>query len=98
MATRIRIAAALLLVAAAAAIAAWALRPSPTHAATARIDCGVERWTVKTLGDRPTLIPSRPTTIKYLSTRPAPSPLPWTRLPFERHVYRVTAAVTLVRR
>ena len=30
-------------------------------------------------------------------TRPAPAALPTTRLPFERHVYRVTAAVTLDR-
>jgi hypothetical protein len=36
-------------------------------------------------------------TIRYLVTRPAPDELPVTRLPFERHVFRVTAAVTLVR-
>src|SRR4051794_23488487 len=97
MGTRFRVAAALFLVAGAATIAAWASRPAPTHAATARIDCGVERWTVKTLGDRPTLSPAQATTIKFLTTRRAPSSLPWTRLPFERHIYRVRAAVTLVR-
>lgn len=60
--------------------------------------CGVERWTVKTLQDRPRLLPARVTTIQFLVTRPAPPTLPATRLPFERHVFIVTAAVTLVRR
>jgi hypothetical protein len=59
--------------------------------------CGVERWTVKTLQDRPTLLPARATTVRFLVSRPAPHPLPTTRLPFERHVYIVIAAVTLVR-
>jgi hypothetical protein len=59
--------------------------------------CGVERWTVKTLQDRPRLLGARKTTIHYLVTRPAPHPLPTTRLPFERHIYTVIAAVTLVR-
>lgn len=59
--------------------------------------CGVERWTVKTLQDRPTLLPAKATTVRFLVSRPAPHPLPTTRLPFERHVYIVTAAVTLVR-
>jgi hypothetical protein len=39
----------------------------------------------------------RTTTLRFLVTRPAPHTLPYTRLAFERHVYRVTAAVTLVR-
>jgi hypothetical protein len=59
--------------------------------------CGVERWTVKTLQDRPILLAPRVTTVHYLVTRPAPATLPYTRLPFERHVYTVIAAVTLVR-
>lgn len=59
--------------------------------------CGVERWTVKTLQDRPRLLRARKTTIHFLVTRPAPHPLPTTRLPFERHIYTVVAAVTLVR-
>jgi hypothetical protein len=57
----------------------------------------VERWTIKTLGDRPILLPSRPTSIRFLTSRRAPFALPSRRLPFERHIYRVTAAVTLVR-
>jgi hypothetical protein len=59
--------------------------------------CGTERWTVKTLQDRPRLLRVRATTLQFLVTRPAPHPLPDTRLSFERHIYRVTAAVTLVR-
>jgi hypothetical protein len=65
--------------------------------ATSPTACGVERWTVKTLQDRPRLLPVRDTTISFLTSRPAPSSLPDTRLPFERHIYRVRAAVTLVR-
>jgi hypothetical protein len=59
--------------------------------------CGVERWTVKTLQDRPHLLPARRTTIHYLITRHAPSSLPYRRLPFERHIFTVVAAVVLVR-
>jgi hypothetical protein len=80
---------ALALSASTAADAAVALR--------ARELCGVERWTVKTLQDRPHLLPVRTVTLRYLVTRPAPASLPSTRLAFERHVYRVIAAVTLVR-
>jgi hypothetical protein len=57
----------------------------------------VERWTVKTLQDRPSLLPIRSTTIAYLDSRPAPPSLPSTRLPFEHHVFRVHAAVSLIR-
>jgi hypothetical protein len=59
--------------------------------------CGVERWTVKTLQDKPTLRPARATTVHYLVTRPAPAALPDSRLPFEHNVFTVDAAVTLVR-
>lgn len=59
--------------------------------------CGVERWTVKTLQDRPHLLRARKTTIHYLITRPRPSSLPDTRLAFERHIFTVVAAVVLVR-
>jgi hypothetical protein len=45
----------------------------------------------------PSLLPRAVTTIHFLVTRSAPSTLPSTRLPFERHVFSVTAAVTLVR-
>ena len=52
---------------------------------------------MKTLQDRPVLLAPRVTTVHYLVTRPAPATLPYTRLPFERHVYTLIAAVTLVR-
>jgi hypothetical protein len=78
----------------AAAISSSALSSRSTSATTS---CGVERWTVKTLQDRPRLLPLRSVTIRYLVTRPAPAELPPTRLPFERHSFRVTAAVTLER-
>jgi hypothetical protein len=69
----------------------------PTPAANTRILCGVERWTVKTLQDRPRLLPLRDTTIEYLVSRKPPANLGATRHAFERHIFRVTAAVTLVR-
>ncbi len=59
--------------------------------------CGLERWTVKTLQDRPRLLGVQNTTIAYLVSRPAPASLPNTRLPFERHIFRVVAQVVLVR-
>jgi hypothetical protein len=61
------------------------------------MECGVERWTVKTLQDRPVLIPAEPTTIAFLTSRPAPASLPDTRLPFERHIFTVIARVVLIR-
>src|SRR6266545_2494939 len=101
MAARLlRVTAAAALVSVAGLLASWTSKPpriSSASAATARVACGVERWTIKTLGDRPILLPSRPTSIKFLTSRPAPSALPSRRLPFERHIYRVTAAVTLAR-
>jgi hypothetical protein len=68
-----------------------------SRAAAQTSACGVERWTVKTLQDRPIVLPLQAVTIAYLVSRPHPSVLPAARLPFERHVFRVTAAVTLVR-
>lgn len=59
--------------------------------------CGIERRTVKTLQDRPRLLPVKTVTLAYLVSRPSPSNPPYTRLPFERHVFRVNAAVTLIR-
>jgi hypothetical protein len=61
------------------------------------VECGVERWTVKTLQDRPVLIPAQPTTIGFLTSRPAPASPPDSRLPFERHIFTVVARVVLIR-
>lgn len=70
---------------------------APNGHARSRAACGVERWTVKTLQDRPKLLRPRKVKIHFLITRPAPSYLPDRRLPFEHHIYTVTAAVVLVR-
>jgi hypothetical protein len=59
--------------------------------------CGVERWTVKTLQDRPRLLPVYRTTVRQLVRLPRPAYLPNTRLPIERHVYSVIASATLLR-
>ena len=71
--------------------------PGQARISRTSTSCGVERWTVKTLQDRPRLLPLKKTSIAYLVSRRAPADLPSTRLPFERHVFRVDAAVTLVR-
>jgi hypothetical protein len=81
----------------AAVLSASAGMLAPDVRATGRYACGVERWAVKTLQDRPHLLANRLTTVKYLDTRRAPSYLPPTRLPFERHVFTVVARVTFVR-
>jgi hypothetical protein len=81
-----------------AVAAAVSLPPSSesSTAAQSRIACGVERWTVKTLQDRPHLLTLKTTTIAWLASRPKPSPLPGGRAPFEYHQYRVVAQVTKV--
>ena len=86
-----------LIAVAAAALAASAATLASDGRATARYACGVERWTVKTLQDRPHLLANRLTSVRYLDTRRAPSYLPPTRLPFERHVFTVIARATFVR-
>lgn len=70
---------------------------APSGHATSKAACGVERWTVKTLQDRPHLLRNRLTTVKYLVTRRPPPYIPSRRLPFERHVFTVIARVTFVR-
>jgi hypothetical protein len=89
---------ALLGMAAFGAIAAASSLGSPGRVQARITICGVERWAVKTLQDRPRLTPIRSTSLAYLVTRPAPASLPLTRLPFERRVFRVQAAVTEIRR
>lgn len=85
-----------LLSAVAVALASSAGLSATTSRASGTAACGLERWTVKTLQDRPRLLPARKTTIHYLITRPAPQTLPDTRLPFEHHVFTVSAAVVLI--
>jgi hypothetical protein len=95
----VRRASVVLLIALVAAVAARVAapahqRPAPFSAALA---CGVERWNVKTLKDKPRLLRPRATTVARLVSLPRPSSLPATRLPFERHIFSVVGAVTLVR-
>jgi hypothetical protein len=78
------------------AVGYWAGATS-SRAAGTQISCGVERWSVKTLQDRPLLRPARTVTIRYLVTGPRPSYLGDRRTPFERNVFTVVAAVTLDR-
>lgn len=65
--------------------------------AEARTACGVERWTVKTLQDRPHLLRTRAATVAQLVSMPAPGRLLATRLSLERRVYRLVATVSLIR-
>src|SRR5438034_4907371 len=95
MLTRLALCGLLLLVPLFAELRADAARPQAVAAPAA--SCGVERWTVKTLGDRPQLLQVKATTIRYLVTRQAPASLPDTRLPFERHVFRLVARVAFIR-
>jgi hypothetical protein len=86
------------LIAVSAAVAARVAAPaSPTAHASVALSCGVERHAVKTLQDRPRLLPARHATVAYLTGLTPPRSLPTTRLPFERHVFSITAAVTQVR-
>jgi hypothetical protein len=72
--------------------------PSRNHdRSSASVLCGVERWTVKTLQDRPRLLPAQRTTIRHLVSLPRPAYVPQRRLSFEHHIYTVTGAVTLDR-
>lgn len=81
---------------AALSVAAGLLTTQQAPAATTHSLCGTERWTVKTLQDRPSLLAVKTATIAYLTSQPKPSPLPGTRAQFERHVFKVTAQVTQV--
>ena len=79
----------------AARVAAPAQRPVRFSAALA---CGVERWNIKTLKDRPLLLRARATTVAHLTSLPRPSYLPPSRrLLAERRIYSVIASVTLDR-
>ena len=47
---------------------------APKGQATARkLACGTDRWTVKTLQDRPHLLPNQVRTVKWLVHRPPPA-------------------------
>src|SRR5215212_960793 len=84
-----------LLAAVAARIASPAPAPPPRPRA---LTCGVERWQIKTLQDRPRLLRPRLSTVANLVNLPRPRRIALARrLPTERRVFSVVAAVTLVR-
>jgi hypothetical protein len=86
------------LVAAAAAVAARVAAPTPSHAArfSAALSCGVERWSIKTLKDRPLLQHARPATVAQLTRLRAARVLPPARrLAAEHRIYSVVASVTI---
>src|SRR5215212_5499976 len=74
---------------------------APSHASHFRystaLACGVERWRVKTPQDRPRLLRVHSISTAQSVSHERPTPLLATRLPFERHIFSVDAAVTLVR-
>jgi hypothetical protein len=82
-----------------AAVAARVAAPAHQRRAhfSAALACGVERWPIKTLKDRPRLLPARPTTVAHLTSLPRPVHLPPWRLPFEHRIFTVVARVTLHR-
>jgi len=88
-----------LLIAVVAAVAARVAAPAHQRGAgfSAALACGVERWSLKTLKDRPLLLRARSTTVAYLTSLPRPSYLPARRLLRERQIYSVIASVTLKR-
>jgi hypothetical protein len=83
-----------LLVALASVVAARVARPAPHGRArfSAALACGVERWSIKTLKDRPALVRTRPITVGFLA-QPRYLP-PSRRLPFEHRIFTVIARVT----
>jgi hypothetical protein len=68
-----------------------------SEATGSRIACGSERWTVKTLQDKPTLRPARTATVHYLVTRTAPAVLRATRLSFERNLTVIANVKRVIR-
>jgi hypothetical protein len=96
----VRRAFAVVLIAIAAAVAARVASPAQhRHVGfSGALACGVERWNIKTLKDRPRLLPARATTVASLTRLRRPPYLPpRRRLLAERRIYSVIAAVTLDR-
>jgi hypothetical protein len=80
-------------VVAAAAVARAAISSEP--AAFARVNCGGDRLRVRTLSDRPRLLPAQGAAVASLARHARPRRLTARRMAFERHVFRVQAALTL---
>ena len=82
-----------------AAIAARIAAPAEAHPTKPSLSlvCGSERWRVKTLQDRPKLYSAKPKTVAWLAGLARPNLAPTDRSNFERHIYSVEAAATVVR-
>jgi hypothetical protein len=95
----LRRAAIVLCIALAAAVAARVAAPAPKQvpaSVSVELACGVERWNIKTLKDRPRLLRARPTTVGHLTSLRRPLYLPpRRRLLRERQIFSVIARVTL---
>jgi hypothetical protein len=76
--------------------AVFTLGPTSHAGTSTSTKCGVERWKVKTLQDRPKLHAVKLSTIAKLISVTKPSPLPGTRAPFEFNVFKVKAKVTQI--
>lgn len=87
------------LVAAVAALAALHVA-SPSKATRLRGSrlCGGDRWHVRTLQDRPKLLPARTTTLRKLGELRRPSSIPATRMPIERQIVTLQVGALLVAR
>jgi hypothetical protein len=88
------------LVAVAAAVGARVAAPAPERHAgfSAPLACGYDRWSIKTLKDRPQLYPPQEMTIAHLVRLPRPKPFPPPeRQSLEHHIYTVVAEVTAIR-
>jgi hypothetical protein len=79
-----------------AALAVWMGLAASKGQATTKLRCGGDRWSVKTLQDRPNLLPNRMTTVKWLVHRKPPAHRRKTRMAFEHHAFTVVARVTAV--
>jgi hypothetical protein len=87
------------LVAVIATAAARVAAPAPERHAgfSAALACGYDRWSIKTLKDRPKLFQAEETTIAHLERLPRPKRFPPPdRLPLEHHIYTVVAEVTAI--
>jgi hypothetical protein len=88
-----------LLIALAAAVAARVAVPAQRQtpaSVSIQLACGVERWNIKTLKDRPLLLRARPTTVTHLTNLRCPLYLPRRRrLLREPQIFSVIARVTL---
>jgi hypothetical protein len=84
-------------VAVAARVAVPAQRQVPARVSI-QLACGVERWNIKTLKDRPILLRARATTVTHLTSLRRPLYLPpRRRLLRERQIFSLIARVTLKR-